>query len=222
MERLPLIQTDQGFHVEGFPDAVKVIALGGPKARRLADLALHRKDLEFAADCLVALDGPPEGNEVIALALFRAALVHLMKCFGDSGARFQLSAAKVYHDEPPEALVVFQYFSDLRNKHIVHDENSYAQGVPGAILNNGRKPHKIEKIVCVTAISDARSPESIRNLRQLIDKALAWVVAQFDGVCVELTKDLETEPYQALLARKSVAFTAPNVEDVGKRRPPGD
>jgi hypothetical protein len=37
-------------HLDGFPDAIKLIRVDGPKAQLLADLALHRSDLRFAAE----------------------------------------------------------------------------------------------------------------------------------------------------------------------------
>lgn len=48
MEYFPIKQTENGLHIEGFPDAVKVIRIDGPQSKRLADLALHKADLEFA------------------------------------------------------------------------------------------------------------------------------------------------------------------------------
>ena len=52
MEYFPLSKTDAGLHVDGFPDAIKVLKITGPKAKRLADLALHTNDLDFADECL--------------------------------------------------------------------------------------------------------------------------------------------------------------------------
>jgi hypothetical protein len=50
MEYFLIKQTENGLHIEGFPDAVKVIRIDGPQSKRLADLALHKADLEFAWD----------------------------------------------------------------------------------------------------------------------------------------------------------------------------
>ena len=38
MEQFPISKTDAGLHIEGFPDALKVIRLDGPLAQRLSDL----------------------------------------------------------------------------------------------------------------------------------------------------------------------------------------
>ena len=144
MEYFSVSKTEASFHIEGIPDAVKIITINNPKAKRLADLSLHKEDLEFADACLDALNQTNE-NPIVREALWRSAIVHYMKCFGN-GIRFQLTPKKIYKSESPEALLAFNYFKVLRNKHFIHDVNSYAQSIPGAVLNNGTKDYKIEEI----------------------------------------------------------------------------
>lgn len=48
MEDLGFKQTKEEIQIAGFPDAVKVVQITGEKAKRLADLTLHRTDLKFA------------------------------------------------------------------------------------------------------------------------------------------------------------------------------
>lgn len=186
MEHFAISKRESGFHIEGFPDAVKVVMIDGPEAKRLADLFLHKEDLEFADACLDAINQTPESPLVAREALWRSAIVHFMKCFGNS-ARFQLSAAKIYKGESPEALMAFEYFKDLRNKHFVHDENSYAQSIPGAVLNNGTRGYKIEKIICFAAFGATLEQGNYGNLKLLIGKARTWVVSEFDSLCSHLS-----------------------------------
>jgi len=216
MEHLRISQTDLGLHIEGFPDAVKVIRVDGPHAKRLADLALHESDLEFAADCVEAINHAPEEPLVLRQALWRAAIVHFMKCFG-GGARFQLSEKKVYKGNST-ALTGFGHFKELRHKHFVHDENSYMQSLPGAVLNNGTKPFKIEKIVLVNIIGETLDQEQYSNLRLLIQEARMWVAAQADVLSDLITAHLEAQTYECLLSHDSVKLTPPKVEEIGKRR----
>lgn len=218
MEFFELSQRESGLHIEGFPDAVKVIGIDGPRSKRLADLALHKDDLAFADSCLDAINLSPEKPSVIREALWRSAIVHFMKCFGDSGARFQLSATKILKGEPPEALMAFEYFKHLRNKHFVHDENSYAQSLPGAILNPKTKSCKIEKIVCFAAIAKTLGQENYGNLKLLIQKTHSWVIAEFDQLCDTLTAELELEPYESLLKKESLTFRAPTNDEIQKNR----
>lgn len=217
MEHFPVSQTETGLHIEGFPDAVKVIGINGPEAKKLADLSLHKEDLEFADACLDAINKTPEEPFVTREALWRSAVVHFLKCFGN-GARFQLSADKIYKGEPPEALMAFNYFKGLRNKHLVHDENSYAQSIPGAVLSNGRKNYKIEKIVCFAAFGATLEQGNYGNLKLLIGKARTWVVSEFDSLCECLTISLEKENYDKLISRDALTYRVPTVEDIPRNR----
>lgn len=208
---------DGGLQLDGFPDAAKFVALTGPKATMLAALSLHDTDLSFAADCLSAIDTAPEGS-VLRQALWRSAITHFFKCFGRSVGRLRLNAEEVYELEPSEAMDVFRYFKDLRNKHFVHDENSYSVSLPGAVVANRNQPHKIEKIVCFGAQGETLTLLNFRNLNLLVSKAQVWTKARFDKTCAELTQELESEPYEALLARDAVQFVVPTVADVGRTR----
>lgn len=218
MENIRLSATSRGLHVEGFPEAVKVIALDGPIARRLADLSLHNEDLRFAKACLGELAGHhPDRSPTVQRALWRSAIIYLVKCFG-LGERFSLQPDQVFKGEAQEVLRAFGHFKGLRNKHIVHDENSFAQGMPGAILNDRREAKKIEKIVCSVVIVETFNQANLANLNTLVDKAGAWVTATFDALADDATATLEAAPYDALLARKTLTFTAPTVEELSKRR----
>jgi hypothetical protein len=199
MEQYSVTHVEGGLHVEGFPDAVKLIKLDDPKAHRISDLVLHRHDLEFADACLEAINRVPIDPPTVREALWRCARVHFAKCFGNSAARFQLSHKKIYRNEPPEARRVFEHFQHLRDKHVVHDENSYSQSIPGAVLNRGDKPYKIEKILCFEAHKNTLEQGSYGQLKLLIQKALAWVVSEFDTCCEIVTKELEAIPYDELL-----------------------
>ena len=217
MEHFAISKTEPGLHIEGFPDAVKVVAITGPDAKRVADLSLHKVDLDFADACLDAINQVPENPLVAREALWRSAIVHFMKCFGPS-ARFQLSAAKIYKGETPGAKKAFEYFEYLRNKHFVHDENSDAQSIPGAVLNNGAKSYKIEKIVCFAAFGATLEQGNYGNLKLLIEKARAWVVTEFDSLCERLTGALEQESYEDLLARDAITYRVPTVDELSNAR----
>ena len=217
MEQFPISKDDRGFVIEGISDAVKVVRIGGPKAKRLADLALHRADLDFAAACLANINRVPEEPLVLRQSLWRSAIVHYAKCFGTSASRFQLDAAAIYKANPL-AVENFDYFWDLRNKNIVHDENSYHQSIPGAALNDGSKAFKVEKIICFNAVAETLGQDNYNNLHLLISTALAWVTAQFDELCSLVTKELEAQPYETLFAREGIEYRTPHVQDVGRKR----
>jgi hypothetical protein len=216
VEHFPVSRTAQGLQIEGITDAAKLVAIEGPKAQHLAQLELHRSDLEFADHCLEAINAASE-NRLLRQALWRSAIVYFTKCFGRSDARFQLDAGRIYKGEP-DGMVAYKYFKDLRDKHLVHDENAYAQSLPAAALNDGRKGYKIEKIVCLDVQAETLDQGNFSNLKLLIARAREWVVTEFDQVCAILTKDLERETYESLCARREVKFTIPKLEELGKSR----
>ena len=213
MDHFRITQTAAGFHVEGFPDASKVIRISGPKGRRLSDLALHKSDLDFATHCLDAINKVQDDPAVLRQALWRSAVTHYMKCFGDPGVRFQLDAQDIYKGDA-DALLAFDYFKHLRNKHLLHDENAYAQGLPGAILNQRGRPYKIAKIVCLSAIAETLVQGNYSNLHLLVDIARKWVGRQFDELCDLLTAELEPLSYEDLDAREAMIYTVPALDEL--------
>ena len=217
MEDIKLSKAGEHIHIEGFPDAVAVVALVGPKSRRLADLALHEADLAFANECLDCINHVPEEPHSIREGLWRSAIIHYMKCFGTS-ARFQLAAESIYKKESPQALENYRYFKALRNKHFVHDENSYAQGNPGAILNDGTKPYKVEKIVCSIVLAETLEQDAYANLKLLISHALVWVIAEFDALCIQLTAELEAKSYEDLASMPTLTTDSPKLEEITTNR----
>ena len=66
MEHLDVDYTESGFHISGFPDAVKVIKLSGPKGKQISDLASHRFDLLLALDSLEGINDVPLERAVSA------------------------------------------------------------------------------------------------------------------------------------------------------------
>ena len=217
MEQFSITKTETGFQIEGFPDAAKVIQIEGPKTKRLADLSLHKSDLELAFECLETINQVSDKPWVLRQALWRSAIIHYIKCFGDNEARFPLNLKKIYKGNAG-ALTAFDYFKDLRNKHVAHDDNSYAQSIPCAILNKPDKSYKIKKILCFSAIGETLEQGNWKNLHLLIQTARKWVVVEFDKLCETITKELEAKPYEDLNNLEPVTYTVPKIDDLKKNR----
>lgn len=218
MENYEFAISESSFHIEGFPDCVKVIAVNDPQSKRIADLALHKMDLEFAKACLCEIMGNSALPDIVKESLWRSSVIHFMKCFGDSASRSQLSARKILQGQPPEAMDAYIYFKSLRNKHFIHDENSYSQCLPGAILNNGTKSYKIEKIVCFGANVNTSVQENINNLRLLIEQTISCVTTEFDQACESVTKKLEKIEYSELLNKDELSYKVPHTKEIHNSR----
>jgi hypothetical protein len=136
------LQNDK-MHIEGYPDASRVVRLTTPTAKRLADLVLHEKDLSFCERALqIFANSLDRGQNDLPQAIWISVLTKFYSCFGDSKARSALDATKVYMGTP-EAMEIFEFFRQMRNKHIVHDENNYnypmTRNRPRAELRSARR-----------------------------------------------------------------------------------
>ena len=216
MEFYACTTSSTGINVEGITDAVSIVKIEGAHARRISDLALHTTDLQFALNCLDSIPTHQE-NMTILSALWNSAIASFCKCFG-RGVRSQLSENKILKNKPADAMTAFRYFKSLRNKHLIHDENSYSQSLPGAAINDGSKSYKIEKIICFKATGMTCTPDDWSNLRLLISDSLEWVNMEYEDLCNRLTQELERESYESLIARQLVTYKFPTLEDVGRNR----
>jgi|SRR5471030_127125 len=216
MDIYNITETDTGFNIEGIPDAVAIVKTGGRIAQRISDLSLHKIDLCFALDCVDLLENHDE-NPTLSQALWNSAITSFCKCYG-RGIRSPLSEKHTLKNKPAEALEAFRYFKHLRNKHLIHDENSYSQSLPGAAINNGSKPYKIEKIICFSARSVTNVKESKLNLRLLITDSLYWVISEFDKLCDQLTTELEKENYESLSERQVMHYETPKLTEISQPR----
>jgi hypothetical protein len=119
MEHFAITKTADGFHIEGFPDAVKVLRIGGAKVQRLADLALHKVDLDFTLECLETINTAPEEPHTLRRALWHSSIVHFIKCFGQSESRFSLDP-KVVCKTDPGAFEPYKYLEPRRPPKLPH------------------------------------------------------------------------------------------------------
>ena len=126
MEVYGATKVEEGHRIEGIPtDTIRIVKINNNEtAQALSDLILHRDDLNFAKNCLEEIN--KTDNALVREALWRSAITHFCKCFGNNRGRadYKLVANKIF---PQKGLNALGYFKDLRHKHIVHDENSFAQ-----------------------------------------------------------------------------------------------
>jgi hypothetical protein len=220
LEAIPFTFEGGQIQINGFPDAVQVIAISSAIGKRLADLTLHRQDLRFAQECLESINRTPSDSGSLREALWRSAIVHFTKCFGKSKARESLRFDDIYGNTTTTALAndIFNYFKSVRDKHVVHDENALSQVLVGALLNDGSKPFKIEKIICLDMAAIVLEEENYSNLCLLTEAALEWVTSKFDEACNEATAELEAKSYDELKCMNQPMLQIPKLEDVHKRR----
>jgi hypothetical protein len=221
VQRYKITLVDDQFHIEGFPDAVKAISISGIAphlSRQLADCVLHRDDLIFSRECADLLRNTDINIPVVRESLWRSAIVHYCKCFDQSG-RIRAVISSSRYLPTGNARAGHQFFIDLRNKHLVHDENPYVQASTGAVIAPESKGYKVEKVICTSIKSITLTDENLGILDRLIGEALKWVESQFDQLCEQIREQLEGLSCETLMAQPEMTpYRAPTANDVSIRR----
>lgn len=202
------------------PGAVPLFTLDDPRTQKLAHLTLHEHDLQFALQSLESLGLVPVTNDHLREALWRSAIVHFFKCFGDSGEnRRSLQCNQIYKREPKEALEAFTHFKNLRNKHYVHDDNAYQQCVVAVYIGDGIIYQRVAGVQTFVTTVGVMSAENITCLRSLIQCALQWISAERKAQEQALLEYLRTLPIEQLTRRPGIPMKMPGPNDAGKERP---
>lgn len=216
----PLIVTvtDGRFHIENYPDAVALKRIDTPIARQLQAMTLHQFDLSFCRNALVEIARlDREENVLTAEGLWVAALARYFKCFGKNKSRSQLSAQKILRSHPG-AEAVFTYFQDLRDKHIIHDENPFTQAFTGVAVNSKEAQYKVADIISLAFNAFTVDDAHLIQFTQLIDITLAWVNAKRNELHNILGHEYEQWPHQDLLTLPDIQYTVPTADVVGVKR----
>jgi hypothetical protein len=203
------------------PDGAHCVRIEGTDAVRLSHLSMYRDDLTVARSCLDFLGGAASAPPLIRDALWRAAIVHYAKCFGTSRAHFRLPVRRILPD--PTALVAHQYFLDLRERYVVHDERRYGSVLPGAVIAAPDSAQSVDAVTCVSVFDETLTPTNHRHLDDLVDSTRAWVEEQHGRVTERLLTQLrgltreQLESMQPLSGRPHET-TATVRPDVGAQR----
>ncbi len=207
------VKTDSHINTE------KLIGLDGENAIRLAELSLHKEDLKFADFCLnkIEIVGDSEEDYSLDEALWQFSIIRFIKCFNE-GKRFKLSAETILKNESSEAMKVFNYFKNFRDKNLVHDVNTFSQSTPFARLNAKDQKSKIQQIDCILSKANTLTQINYSNLKLLIRKSLSWVQTEFDALCKIIAVELETEQYEELYKRKDITIKPSKLCEIGKPR----
>ena len=138
----------------GLPDSQYV--------KRLKDMWLHWWDLNEAKQSLESMNS--NNSDVVNRALAQNSIVVFYKCFGKSEFRDNsLKRNKILANFPPEAKKVFDFYKDLRDKFIVHDESRLSQALAGVILQSNKEHPFVDTLGTVAIAERFKSPEELKG-----------------------------------------------------------
>jgi hypothetical protein len=218
MKPLTITFRDNQFHIEDYPNAEKLVRLDHPDARRFTGLALHQSDLDFAIGCLEAIDLTPPEPAVIREALWRSAIIHVLKCFDDKASRLPALDANTLYGGEAVAVQVYDYFKKLRNKHLIHDENAWIQCQAGIVLNKKEEPRQVADVSYFALRICTLNKGNFGNLMLLATKAREWVLHELDRLHEVIMADLASADCDALRSLPDLQVHIPTFSDLGRKK----
>lgn len=200
------------------PHLAKAVAVPDDLGKQLAHMSLHAIDLVTALEYLDELDkrGYPDTPETADYALWHSALVATFKCFGNSNARGRLNPDAIYIDAAQRD--VFDYWQNMRNKNIVHDDNDVTQAwVVGVLRLPGHEP-KVDNVYTFPLVGVTVAQENSAALRRLVEVAQRWVGAEERRLKTELLAQLNAMTYEELDALPAPIVNTPTETSVSITR----
>jgi hypothetical protein len=191
------------------------VHLTGRIAERVAALSLHHYDMSFCERILKEHHPKfvQDYNDV-SLALWIAVLTKFMSCFQSSKARARLDPRNVYGSNPT-ALQHFELLLALRNKHIVHDENSHYEAAAFAWLEPSGDVRQVGPMLSVARID----PELVAAMRLLVAHAQDYIHVAMEDAGQALLEEVQAMTSEERTSLpKGVWFDLPTEDDIKKTR----
>ena len=178
---------------------------------------LHKHDLQFCQSCLrelKLLDFNMQSE--LAEAYWISCITRFFKCFGQSKARSSLPASKIFKFDSGSTSD-FEYFRALRNKHIVHDENPFADVLVAVTVN--ASDQGIPFVGVFGAPIHVFTIETyLVRLTGLVERALEWVEHSRRRLEEQLTATYTGWPREKLLELRDLVIQPSSDGDVFSTR----
>ena len=196
-------------------DALKQAQLSGPIARRVEALGLHHFDISFCRRILEEHHAKfLQDYSDLSLALWIAVVTKFMSCFQRSKARSPLDPRKVYGPNST-AFRDFELLMALRNKHVVHDENSHYKATAFAWLEPNGDVREVGPMIAIARID----PTLVTMIRNLVKAAQDYIhVAMEDAGKALLAAVQAMSPEERATLPKGIRFDFPSTDDIKKTR----
>ena len=105
---------------------------------------------------------------------------------------------------------------DVRNKHVVHDENDWLRATSYAVVRKRGHDQVVGDVNCI--VTEGIDTDHIPMLRQIVDTCLAWVGEEFDRRAGVIRTELAARDYDDLMALPGPGFQTPQTSSLGQRR----
>jgi hypothetical protein len=210
-------------NITSHPNPAKVIEIPEDLAAVFVNLALHRTDLSRARAFLDEFDRqggvePGQRMSTVCKGLWHAALGSTFKCFQHSAARAEKFDADTIFgtDVTSPERAAFDLLKDLRNRHVLHDENDWMQPLPIAVVAMPGHQPVVSDFDCV--VIEGVDTAHVEQLGTVVNAALAWVNGQIESQIGVIRDDLLARGYDELMALPAPSLTMASSGSIKQRR----
>ena len=132
-----------------------------------------KNDLELVSLCCLELSKRRKSKEkisIVDISLWNNALITFFRCFGSGLRKYKLDSS-LFKNLDGEPLMIFEFFKNVRDKHLCHPVNMFEEIKIGAIIEN-------QKVIVIGNLNIKRvfeEHEQIRNLHHFTTIALKKV-----------------------------------------------
>lgn len=189
--------------------------LTGPVAQRVAALSLHHFDISFCERILNEHHSKfvNEYND-LSLALWISVITKFMSCFQYSKARPPLDPQNVFGANST-TLQDFQLIRAMRDKHVVHDENSHYNAAAFAWIKPNGDVYGVGPMIAVARID----PTLVEKIRNLVARAQDYIQNEMEEAGKELLDQVQAMSLdERTTLPKGVYFVLPSEDDINKTR----
>ena len=202
---------------ENSPSATKqLLQLSGPKARTLKEFSLHHHDLTTSLQLLETLNNTAFSNQV-RKGLWYHAITVFYKCFKHSDARRRLWPQVVFAKRP-DLMPAYNFFLNLRDRHIVHDDNPYIKAYVGVYVSKQNDEYTVEDIISNVAVFDILDEKIWKAFRELVQHTVDWIHAEKKRMQMLLKKECEEKSSEELNALEKLSITIPTLAQVSTKK----
>lgn len=194
----------------------KLLQLSGPKARTLEEFSLHSHDLTASLQLLEALNNKALSSEV-RKGLWYHAITIFYKCFKHSDARRRLWPQVVFAKRP-DLMPAYNFFLNLRDRHIVHDDNPYIKAYVGVYVHKENDTYTVEEIVNHVAVFDILDESRWRIFYELANYAVEWTEKEKTRLKNLLQLECEKKTSEEFDSMKELAITVPTLNQVSVKK----
>ena len=170
-----------------FPTVARLGELSGENADCLKSYALHQYELNF---CVLHIPdwGKFHSENILDLAdaVFITIVSKLVSCFQHSKSRSKLDKNLVYGLNT-ELRNSFEYFENIRNKHLIHDQNNMFQCQAVALLDDEGVVLDVKTLIGHMFLRPATHSAQLRSLTRT---ALVHVDNKVTELCKCLMNDV--------------------------------